>query len=364
MKKNRTIFIAVIVLALVVLVLFLTQSKTTFRRSMSDFAVKDTSIVTKIFLSDKNNNTLKLTRIEPGKWTVNDRFPAQKQMVDILLATLAGLEVREPVAKAAHNTIISDMAVNSVKVEIYRMGFRIDIFGWIRLFPHEKLDKVYYVGGATPNNRGSYMLLEGADEPFVTYLPGLRGFVTPRYSPIEKYWRDFTVFKTPLKAIASVKMEFPSNPDDSYEVKNDPSGKVTLVSLADNKQIADFDTLKVMTFLSGFRDLNFEALLNDMDPVKKDSVLKSTPFILVTVTDTGGTSKTVKIFHKNNTGGFLDMEGKTLPFDPDRLYALVNEETDFVLIQYFAFNKVLRPKFFFLKNIPGKGKNIQYFYQG
>ena len=364
MKKNRTIFITVIVLAIVVAVLFLTQSKTTFRRSMSDFAVKDTSIVTKIFLSDKNNNSMKLTRIEPGRWTVNDKYPAQKQMVDILLSTIAGLEVREPVAKAAHNAIISDMAVNSVKVEIYRIGFRIDLFGWIRLFPHEKMEKVYFVGGATPNNRGSYMLLEGSAEPFVIYLPGLRGFVSPRYSPQEKYWRDFTVFKTPLLEIASVKMEFPSNPEDSYEVKNDPSGQVTLLSLAGQSQIADFDTLKVMTFLSGFRDLNFEALLNDMDPVKKDSILKSAPFILVTVTDTAGSSKSVKIFHKGNTAGFSDMEGKLLPYDPDRLYALVNEGGDFVLIQYFTFNKVLRPKFFFLKNIRGKGKNIEYFYQG
>jgi hypothetical protein len=172
------------------------------------------------------------------------------------------------------------------------------------------------------------------------------------------------VFKKPLREIARVRMEFPSNPDDSYEVKNDPSGQVTLLSLADNKQVADFDTLKLMAFLSGFRDLNFEALLNDMDPVKKDSILRSIPFILITVTDTTGAATSVKVFHKPNTAGFTDMEEKTLPFDPDRLYALVNEGSDFVLIQYFAFNKVLRPKFFFLKNIRGKGKNIEFFYQG
>jgi hypothetical protein len=364
MKKNRTIFLVVVILALVALVLFLTQSKSTFRRSMSDFAVKDTSVVTKIFLSDKNNNSLKLTRIEPGKWMVNDKYPGQKQMIDILLATMAGLEVKEPVARAAHNAIISDMAVNSVKVEVYRMGFRINIFGWIRLFPHEKLEKVYYVGGATPNNRGSFMLIENSAEPFVVYLPGLRGFVSPRYSPIEKYWRDFTVFKVPLRELASVKMEFPTNPEDSYEVKNDPSGRVSLLSLPGNTPVNDFDTLKVMAFLSGFRDLNFEALLNDMDPVKKDSILRSPPFLVMTVNDTRGGSVSVKVFHKGNTAGFSDTEGIRLPFDPDRLYALVNGGADFVLIQYFAFNKVLRPKFFFLKNVQVKGKNIDYFYQG
>lgn len=356
MKKNRSVFISVIVLALVALTLFLTQSKTTFRKAMSDFAVDDTSLVTKIFMSDKNNNSLKLTRIEPGKWLVSNKYPAQKQMTDMLLATMTGLEVKEPVAKAAHNAIIKDMAVNSVKVEIYQMAFRVNIFGWITLFPYEKLIKVYYVGGATPSNRGSFMLMENSTEPFVVYLPGLRGFVSPRYSPIEKYWRDYTVFKRSLPEITSVKMEFPSRPEDSYEVKNEGPGHITLVSLIDNRPVSNFDTLKILTFLSGFRNLNFEAILNDMDPVRKDSILNSTPFIIMTVTDTSGTSKSIRIYHKSNIAGVMDTENNPLPFDPDRLYALVNEGNDFVLIQFFTFNKVLRPKFFFLRDFQGKGK--------
>jgi len=356
MKKNKFVFIAVIILALVALALFLTHSKTTFRKAMSDFAVGDTSVVTKIFMSDKNNNSLKLKRMEPGKWLVNDKYPAQKQMIDIFLATITGLEVKEPVAKAAHNTIIKDMAVSSVKVEIYQMAFRIDIFGWITLFPYEKLTKVYFVGGATPNNRGSFMLMENSAEPFVVYLPGLRGFVTPRYSPIEKYWRDYTVFKKSLPEISSVKMEFPSKQEDSYEVKNEGPGRIKMISLIDNKEVSNFDSLKMLTFLSGFRNLNFEALLNDMDSYRKDSILSSTPFIIMTVTDTNGTSKSIKVYHKDNTAGVTDTENNPLPYDPDRLYALVNEGNDFALIQFFTFDKVLRPKFFFLNDFPGKAK--------
>jgi len=355
MKKTRFFIISVIVLAMVAVALFLTQSKTTFRRSMSDFAVSDTSIVSKIFMSDKNNNTLKLSRMEPGKWLVNEKYPAQKQMIEMLLATLTGLEVKEPVAKAAHNAIIRDMAVNSVKVEIYQMAFRVNIFGWITLFPYEKLAKVYYVGDATPSNRGSFILMENSTEPFVVYLPGLRGFVSPRYSPIEKYWRDFTVFKKFLPEIGSVKMEFPSRQEDSYEVKNEGAGRLILISLIDNQQVPDYDTLKILTFLSGFRNLNFEALLNDMDPVRKDSILNSPPFIIMTVTDTNGISNSIKVYHKANTFGVTDTENNPLPFDPDRLYALVNDGNDFVLIQFFTFDKVLRPKFFFQKDFPGKG---------
>ena len=48
MKKNRIFIIAVIVLALIAIALVLTNSKTTFKRELSDFAVDDTSNVTKI----------------------------------------------------------------------------------------------------------------------------------------------------------------------------------------------------------------------------------------------------------------------------------------------------------------------------
>jgi len=356
MKKNKFILISVVVLALVVVVLFLTRSETTFRRAESDFAFSDTSLVTKIFMSDKNNNSLKLNRMEPGKWTVNDKYPAQQQMIDMFLTTLNGLEVKEPVAKAAHNTVIRRMAVNSVKVEIYQLAFRVNIFGWIKIFPYEKLAKVYYVGDATPNNRGSYMLMENSTIPFVVYLPGLRGFVSPRYSPIEKYWRDFTVFKKSLTEIASVRMEFPSNQEDSYEVKNGGPGRLELISLGDNRQVSDFDTLKILTFLSGFRNLNFEALLNDMESVRKDSILNSPPFIIITVTDTNGTSKSIRVYHKGNSDGVTDTENNPLPYDPDRLYALVNDGNDFVLIQFFTFDKVLRPKFFFQTDLRISGK--------
>lgn len=350
MKKNKYILILIIILAMITLVLFLTQSKTTFRRALSDFAVDDTSTVTRIFMADKNNNTVKLTRMEPGRWLVNDKYSAHNQGVNLLLKTMVEIEVKHPVAAAAHDNIIRELAVSSVKVEIYQMVFRINLFGKIKWFPHEKLTKVYYVGGAIPSNLGSYMLMENSSVPFVTFLPGFRGFVSPRYTPLEKNWRDFTVFKLSIPEIASVRMEFPADQANSYEINNKGEKEFSMISLIDNKPVVNFDTLKVLNFLSGFRSLNFEALLNDMDPVRKDSILKSLPFLVITLTDVAGHSKTIKTFHKANLGGQTDFEGKPLPYDPDRLYALVNDGQDFTLIQFFVFDKVLRPKFFFLKD--------------
>ncbi|MCX6305122.1 MAG: hypothetical protein NT040_09145 [Bacteroidetes bacterium] len=350
MKKNKRIFIAFILLALIALVLWLTQSTTTFRRALSDFKLNDSANVTRIFMSDKNNNTVTLTRNSPGSWSVNEKYLAQKQNIDLLLKTMVELEVQQPVAHAAHDNIVKELAVNAVKVEIYQMVFRIDLFGFIRWFPHEKLTKVYYVGGATQNNLGSFMLMQDSSEPFIVFLPGFRGFVSPRYSPIEKYWRDYNVFRKTIPEIAAVKVEIPATPDYSYEVRNNGQNKFSLVSLTDKAEVANYDTLKLLNFLSGFRNLNYEALLNDMDKTRKDSILRSVPFIIITLTDTAGVSKTITTYHKQGPDGQTDPKGNPLPYDLDRLYASVNDGKDFTIIQYFTFDKVLRPKPFFIKD--------------
>jgi len=349
MKKNRKFIIAVIVLGVIAIALVLTNSKSTFKRELSDFAVDDTSNVTKIFMSDKNNNNLTLTRVQPGKWLVSNKYPGSKANIELLLGTMLGLQVKETVPKAALEYVIKDLAAISVKVEIYQWKYRINFFDVVRLFPHEKLTKVYYVGGPIQSNRGSYMIMEHSSVPFVVYLPGLRGFVTPIYSPIEKYWRDYSIFKKSIQQIESVRMEFPSDPENSFEIKKDANMNMQFISLDDNQPVPLFDTLKVMNFLASFRNINFEALLNDLEPRRKDSILAMTPYCIISLTDISRSTQSIKIYRKGAFPGEMDDFGTPAPYDLDRLYALVNDGKDFTLIQYFVFDKILRPKSFFLK---------------
>lgn len=352
MRKNIKTFIIFILLALIALVLWLSRSTTTFTRSRSDFKLNDSSNVTRIFMSDKNNNCVTLTRQSPGRWMVNEKYLAQKNSIDLLLTTLVEIEVQQPVAKAAHNNIIKELAVNAVKVEIYQEVYRIDLFGTIRWFPHEKLTKVYYVGSATQNNQGCFMLMQDSSEPYIVFLPGFRGFVTPRYSPIEKYWRDYNLFRKSIPEIAAVKIEIPATPEYSYEVRNNGKNKFSIITLKDNREVKNYDTLKLLNFLSGFRNLNYEALLNDIDKSRKDSILNSQPFVIITLTDTAGITTSIRTYHKKGPEGQTDLQGTPMPYDLDRLYASVNAGQDFTLIQYFTFNKVLRPLPFFLKGDP------------
>jgi hypothetical protein len=347
-KTNRYILLAVMVLALLLAALVVQRKYRSFRNETNSFSVGDTSNVMKIFMSDKNNNTLLLERTGPYTWTVNGKFAGSAYNIGMLLQTMLDIEVRNPVAKAAYDNTIRQLAVSSVKVEVYQRVFRIRLFG-LKWFPHVKLTKVYYVGGPTPDNRGSFALMEGSDQPYVIYLPNLRGFVTPRFMPIEKYWRDYTVFKTTLPAIREVKVEIPAQPSESFLLQNSKSA-FRILPLNGGAPMTDLDTINVLNFLNGFRNLNFEALLNDVGEQKKDSILSLPPFMIISLTDTAGVTKRIVTFRKPAEPGAVGVDGKPLRYDPDRLYALVNDGRDLVLIQYYTFDRILRPRSFFLKD--------------
>ncbi len=234
MRKNRVTLIIALILLIAAGALFVTNSYTTLRKDSSDFAIEDTASVTKIFIADKNNNEVTLDRQADGSWLVDGKYTVQQAKISSFLKTLMDIEVRSPVPLVARNNVITRMAVIAKKIEIYQVTPRINIFNRIRLFPREKLTKVYYVGDVTQDNQGTFMLMEGAEEPYIVHIPGFRGFVSTRYSTVKADWRDYTVFHTPINEIQSVKVEFPLNPGQSYQFEVQDNQNIKLRSLADN----------------------------------------------------------------------------------------------------------------------------------
>jgi hypothetical protein len=344
MKKNRVILLITLILIIIAGILYLSTSSTTLRKSVSDFSIQDTASVTRIFLADKNNNEVMLEKQDDGSWKIDGKYTVQQAKINSFLKTLKDIEVRSPVPLAARDNVIKRMAAIAKKIEIYQVLPVINLFDRIKLFPREKRSKVYYVGDVTQDNLGTFMLMEGAENPFVVYIPGFRGFVSTRYSTVKADWRDYTVFKTPINRIRSVRVEFPLTPVQSYEIDVRDNQNIELISLADNQPVQAFDTLRALNFLTSFEDIRFESLLAHL--IEKefiDSVSASPPKTIIKLTDIDGNINKVKIFSKMGFAPLYSEDGATMePLDLDRAYALVNEEEDFVLIQYFVFDEVTR----------------------
>ena len=348
MKKNKLILVITIILILIATFFVINATKSTLSKSCSSFAITDTSLVTKIFLTDKANNKVVLEKVAPGNWSVNNKYTASADLINIFLKTLLRIEVKSPVAKAARDNTIKRLASISRKVEIYQTVYRIDLWG-LKLFPHEKLVKTYYVGDATQDNLGTYMLMEDCDEPYIIHIPGFRGFLNSRYSPLEIDWRDHTLFSVDIPNIKSVKLDFPLAPDSSFSIANEGKTKFILTAVKSNTTIANYDTLKLIDYLTNFMNIKYEYLITDFTAHNKDSVIKTTPLNILTVTDISGKATTVKIFHKPAPTDQADLSDSISKFDLDRMYALFNDGKDFCMIQYYVFDNILKPLSYFIK---------------
>lgn len=351
MKKNRITILLVLVLAIAAIILLMVKNKNnTLDDKNTRFAVEDTASITKIFLADKQNRTVLLKKEAEGKWTVNEKYDASSEVIKLLLKTVMSLEVKDPIAKPAKERIMGLMATRSVKVEIYQMVYRINLFDKIRLFPHEKNTRTYYVGVDAKDNLGTYMLLENSDTPYIVYILGFNGFLSTRYSTNEKDWRDHTIFKLKYNQVKMVSVRFPDLPENSFKAVKKSPKDFELYRLKDNEQIFDYDTVKLMDLFSFFGDIRYEVLLNDMEADRKDSIISSPVYIEVTVEDESGKKYSVTTFKRKAPEGEFDQQGNPVIFDRDRLYALINGKKDFVLIQYYVFGQIFKPLDFYFQS--------------
>lgn len=345
MKKNLIYLVVIIILAAIAIFSWTRQKQGTLDRKQAEFSVEDTAAITKIYMVDKDNREVLLQRSDtnPNQWVVNNRFMARSEGMNMLKSTLRNLRVKAPVSKAGYNNVIRQLAATSVKVEIYQMKPRISLFDKIKLFNREKLTRVFYVGHTTQDNLGNFMLLEGSEIPFIVYLPGLRGFVSPRFSTNENDWRDYSLFRVPLDEFASATVEFFEKPEESFRVDKGNDGRFTVTSLAINQPVAFTDTLRILNYVNGYRDIRFEDILNDLGQAYIDSVKNTHPVYQFTVKNIKNEVMTATTYRIKSKGGDFDIDGNMVPYNPDRMFALINDDKDFVLVQYFVFEKLTVP---------------------
>ena len=356
MKKDNkiTLIIAALLIVIAGVLIWNNRYLSTLQGEASDFQVWDTASVTKIYLADRRENESLLERQEHG-WTLNGTYKAHPKQVQYLLTTLYKIRIKMPVSVASHDNIVKQMASQSTKVEIYQMVPSINLFDKIKLFYHEKRTKVFYVGDATMDSSGTFMLKEGADKAYIVYIPSFRGFISTRFTAKPDDWRDHTIFNENLADIQSVSIEFNEDPEGNFRIDNIGKHQYKLTRLCDNKELP-YDTLKVINFMSSFNDLRFEALFNNTLPQERIDSITHSPYVHhLIVTGKDGNSQDMKTFRKLNLNGVNDLGGELGEVDRDRMYALINEGKDFVLIQNYVFDKVLHDVRYFEAGNPIRG---------
>jgi hypothetical protein len=329
MKRSTYIYLALLLLIGSIAVALMTRNRdSTIPQDMQDFAVEDTAGINKIELSDRNNHKVLLERKNAGEWTVDKQYKAQQSEVSTLLETIREVQVKNPVPMAARDNVIKTLAAEAVKVKIFK---------------NDEAVKTYYVGGTTPDELGTLMLLENAREPFVTYIPGFDGYLNTRYFTNEQDWRSTEIYHLNPAEITHVEVEYPGNAAASFAI-DAANEKYTLVQKATGTS-SQLSEIAAKRYLAGYRGIDFEGFV-DMDARQKDSLLSIPPLAIVHVKSAFADGPELKIFAKHADDRSKGKYGTAI--DPDRYFALVGNSKEVVTLQTFVAGKLL-PSFMELR---------------
>lgn len=330
--------------------LFSDKSGELLRSSDSKFTIRDTSQIGKIFLSNNGSGKSVLIERKENGWIVDKKYPVLQSMLRNLLVTLHDQQALYPSPAESREGIIRNLAGSGIKVEVYdRSG--------------EKM-RSFYVGGELARFAGTSMLMEGSERPYVVNVPGFEGYLTPKYLPDLRYWRDRIVFDIAPEQITRVNVRYAQEPLNSFTLTQQ-GGRVTVALDSSIKLGEPLNETRARTYLKFFTKVYSEGFLVDIPEL--DSIIRSMPQKGVIEVDGGnGYHQVANIIYYPRSEH--DIETTPHPdrfeeqFSGDRYFAVINGGADTVSVPMTSFEKIFRRGYEFFT--PDNSNNGQLAFPG
>ncbi len=344
MKNNKVLIVLAIILITVAAFFYIKRNNVKqgtiddMEGAKSDFAIKDTASINKIFITDAKGQSVTLTKSE-NTWVVDGKYMARPDNIRLLMKTFSRIDVRSPVPKAAFNNVVKQIATSATKVEIYQGA--------------DKPSKIYYVGGATLDHQGTYMILETegvkSSVPFIMYIPGNYAYLTTRFFTNPQQWRDAVVFRYLPEEIKSIEINYFETPDESFTINNNDNN-YTISAIGSSEAISNIKSDMFKEYIEKYQKIYYEMIDEESPQEKIDSIVNSPPFMSIEVKDFIGGNNKIVIYHMPNYREVINAETAEIhPYDVDRMYAYLNDEL-FIYIQFATFDHITLPKSYFLNN--------------
>ncbi len=232
-KKSYSFIGLAIGLIIAVIVYFLIKSprKSTIDPDEIQFAVKDTASIQKVILTGyiEGNVVGKVYLTKKNEqWWVNDKFKAQNITIENLLQTIYAIQMQQPLHPNAIENVKKLIKKRNVHV-IIQNGDGTTLKG-------------YYIGPATPDTKGNYVILEGAENPYIAEIPGFNGYLSTRFSANPEAWRDYTIWNLKPDAFQSFELKDKAQNTlirvfknkDTYFINNQPFKDSVIINKIQN----------------------------------------------------------------------------------------------------------------------------------
>ena len=342
MKKYLPWIIAIVALSAIVGYFVYQYAPSTIEKKQSDFSFKAIDKITKFRLSNEKGQRIVVVKNEKGEWLLNNKYPASDEALSLLFTALQRMNTVGPVAVNGTENAIRDMLQRHFKIEIYTSG--------------KKAEKVFYIGGPTLDNKGTFMLMENngtpAPVPYITNIPGINAYLTARFDIDTLRWRSRWVFPYNVSQIERVDVLYPQDSTKSFSVKHIDKDSFSLISV--NRNISNQPKQSyIQQYLDFYSSVSIEAFKNS-EP-RKDSILRQKPFAIVKVQTTDHKTQEALVYNapiNDATRVLFDEYSRPQKYDVEYFFIEYNNKEDFALVQYYVWGKILRSyQDFFVKPV-------------
>lgn len=327
--KKKTLILLAVALSLMALAVWVTRPGIHTKNTESndwDFAISDTEQIARIFIADREGNTTLLEKKE-GKWWYNDIFPARPNAMENLLDAIRRVKLKYRPSQAAIPGMVSSLSTEGLKVEIYnKAGQKI---------------KAYYVGGATADERGTYMIMEDSNNPYVAHIPSWEGNLRFRYSLLGDDWKDKAIFAERQEAITRLSVTYPKQRNKSFVLEKQGGDFTVSPAFAmAPESSAKVKPGAVEAYLRNYRSVVAEAFSNQYPG--RDSITNMVPFCTIRL-QSDDKQRSVHFFPIFNQP-ILDIKSGQFigTTEAERYYAWIEETDDFMLVQQRVFGELFR----------------------
>lgn len=240
-----------------------------------------------------------------GRWRVNDEFVADRNLIDVLFATLQQAEPKRPVAVRLRDSISHQMEVRGTKIE---------------LLEGDQLAKVFRAGGNNARTE-AYFMEPGSDTPYIMTIPGYRVYVSGIFELSPPAWRDRYVFGLNWMNFAELQASFPGEPESGFSVRRENSAALIV-------GMPETDTTRLNDFMDAVSFMTAQEFTESVP----DSIREGEPIMRIIVKDLANREYSLQLYGRNRNGGpYQGIVDGTLHalFDPRQIESILRKKSHF-----------------------------------
>jgi hypothetical protein len=302
-RKNILLLISFVALSLAsVAVYFAISADTSYDIDTGLFRVEDFQAIDRIVMSN-SQRTVELKFLN-NRWSVNDRHVADRNLIDVLFATLQQAVPKRPVAERIQDSVSRELEKDGTRVSLYSGN---------------ELKKEFLAGGNEQQTQAYFRLIDGST-PYIMVIPGYRVYTSGILELDENGWRDKYIFGFNWQNFKTLKATFPGDPQKDFSIVMKDRAPVV-------EGVVEADTSRLYTFIDDVSLLAADEFISNADTLKN-----AQPLIQISIEDIASRVYSLAIYPKppqsNQFPGLVQGTDPAL-FDQKKIHPILRSKAYF-----------------------------------